>query len=84
MQKFYLGELVGTSRGAVGSVVTSIMTVLYLCLTSRGLLEGVKGRFCALHICSVLLYGSEDWPAKENEVIRLERNSVVMVRMDVQ
>ena len=41
-------------------------------LASRGLPLGAKGRLNTLHLyVALMLYGSETWPVKEEDVIRL-------------
>ena len=49
-------------------------------LASRGLPLGEKGRLYSACVRSILLYGSETRSIKEEDVIRLERNDVRMVR----
>ena len=75
-----LSGAVGAGEAAVDSIVTRIRSGwssfrgFMLLLASRGLTLGSKGRF-RMH-SSVMLYGSETWPVKEDDVIRLERNYV--------
>ena len=47
-------------------------------LASRGLPLGPKSRYSAF-VCGIMLYGSQTWPVKEEDV-RLERNDARMVR----
>ena len=75
-----LSGAVGAGEAVVDSIVTRIRSGwssfrgFMLLLASRGLILGSKGRF---HMrSSVMLYGSETWPVKEDDVIRLERNYV--------
>ena len=49
-------------------------------LASRGFPLEAKGRLYSAYVQSVMLYGSETWPVKEENVIKLERNDVWMVR----
>ena len=49
-------------------------------LAGRGFPLEAKGRLYSACVQSVMLYGSETWPVKEENVIRLERNDVWMVR----
>ena len=49
-------------------------------LANRGLLLGAKDRLYSACVLSVMLYGKETWPVKEEDVNRLERNDVTMVR----
>lgn len=52
-----------------------------LCLISTGcLLLGVKGRLCSAFVHNVILYGSEAWPFKEDDVIRVEKNDAKTFR----
>ena len=49
-------------------------------LASRGLPLGAKDKLYSACVLSVMLYGNETWPVKEEDVNRLERNDVKMVR----
>ena len=49
-------------------------------LISRGLPFGAKDRLYSACLCSLMLYGGEAWPAKGEDVIRLGRNNVGMIR----
>ena len=48
-------------------------------LTSRALHLGAKSRLYSAFVCSIMLYGNETWPVKEENVIRLKRNHARMV-----
>ena len=50
-------------------------------LPSRGLPLGTKGRFYPECVCSIMLFESETWPVKEEDMIKLERNNAKMVRL---
>ena len=50
-------------------------------LASRVLPLGAKGRLYSGCVLSIMLYGSETWPIKEKDVIRLERNDTRIVRL---
>ena len=47
-------------------------------LASRALPLGAKSRLYSTCLCSIMLYGSEIWPVKEEDMIRLERNDVMI------
>ena len=50
-------------------------------LSNRGFPLGAKGRFAYFAWArSLMLYGSETWPSKEEDAIRPERNNESMVR----
>ena len=75
VEKNYLGDTTGAVGGTVDSVIArSKFRDLGSLLTSRCLLLGAKYRLYSACICSVMLYGNQTWPAKEEDVIKLERN----------
>ena len=87
MEKFCcLGDIIGARGGAFDSVITSISSGwfkfkdLVSMLASRGLSLGAKGRLYSACVRSLVLYGSETWPVKEEDQIRLERNDESIVR----
>ena len=47
-------------------------------LTSRALPLGAKGRLHFACVGSIMLYGSVGWAVEEEDVIRLERNDVMV------
>ena len=49
-------------------------------LASKGLSLASKGRLYQACVRSVMLYASEMWPLKEEDLARLERNDASMVR----
>ena len=49
-------------------------------LTGRTFTLRTKGRLYQACVRSVMLYGSETWPVKEEDVVRLERNDMRMIR----
>ena len=49
-------------------------------LASRGFPLGAKGRLYSACVCSVMLYGTETWSVKKEDVIGLENNDAKMVR----
>ena len=83
---FYLGETIGAKGGVVDGVVTNIRSRrskfrdLVPLLASRILPLGAKGKLYSTCAGSVMLYASETWSVKEQDVIRLDRNHASMVR----
>ena len=77
---FYLGDTVETRGGAAASVTARIKSGcskfrdLAPSLASKGLLLRAKGRLYSTRVCSVMLYRSETWQVKEEDVARLEAN----------
>ena len=49
-------------------------------LASRGLPLISKGKIFQACVRSVMLYSSETWPVKEEDIKRLERNDARMIR----
>ena len=49
-------------------------------LANRGFPLGAKGRLNSACVNSIMLYGGETWPNKEEGEIRLEKNYARMVR----
>lgn len=49
-------------------------------LVSRNLLLGAKGRLYSTFLSSVVLYGGESMTIKEENIIRLERNYLRLVK----
>ena len=49
-------------------------------LTASGALLKVKGKIYRARVQSLLVYGSETWPMKEDDMQRLERTENSMVR----
>ena len=49
-------------------------------LASTGLGLGGKGKLHSAYVHSGMLYGSKTWPAKKEDVIRLERKDAKMDR----
>ena len=49
-------------------------------LTSRALSLRTKGRVFDACVRSIVLYGGETWAVKANDLNRLERNDMMMVR----
>ena len=80
----YLGDMI--SVGAGESSVARIRSgwkkfrELLPLLTSRVFSLRTRGRAFEACVRSVVLYGSETWPVKEEDLVRLERNDMRMVR----
>ena len=85
-QFFYLGDMIGALDGAgEASRVRAIcawgkFNELALILTLRGASLRLKGKIYRACVQSVLVYGSETWPMKEEDTLRLERAERAMVR----
>ena len=86
-EKFcYLGDTIGARGGAEDSVTTRVRSgwnkfrELLPLLASRSLPLLTKGKVYQSCVHSVMLYGSETWPVKEDDVKRLERNENRMIR----
>ena len=86
LEKFWhLGDKIGARGGVVDSVKTRIRCKfrnLVPLLASRGFPLEAKGSLYStlIHTAPVILYGSETWPVKEEDVIRLESIHARMVR----
>ena len=82
----YLGDTIGSRGGAVDSITARIRSGwnkfrdLVPLLASKGLSLAVKGRLYQACVRSVMLYASETWPLKEEDLSRLERNDASMIR----
>ena len=82
----YLGDMIGAGGGAGEASRARVRSAwakfreLAPILTSRGASLRVKGRVYAACVQSVMVYGSETWPVKEEDVQRLERTERMMVR----
>ena len=87
VEKFcYLGDTIGSRGGAFDSVTARIRSgwnrfrELVPLLASKGLSLAAKGRLYQACVRSVMLYASETWPLKEEDLTRLERNDASMIR----
>ena len=82
----YLGNMLGSEGGVERSVITRVGTAwrkfreLLSLLTSRVLSLQVNGRLYEACVRSVMLYGSETWAVKEEDLDRLDRNDMRMIR----
>ena len=82
----YLGDMLGSEGGVERSVITRVGTAwrkfreLLSLLTSRVLSLQVRGRLYEACVRSVMLYGSETWAVKEEDLDRLDWNDMRMIR----
>jgi hypothetical protein len=87
VEKFcYLGDMIGAGGGAEEAVTARVRCAwakfreLAPILTSRGASLKVKGKVYRVCVQRVLVYGSETWPVKVDDMQRLERTERMMVR----
>jgi len=82
----YLGDMIGSSGGAEEASKARVRSAwckfreLTPILTSRGASLKVKGKIYRACVQSVMLYGSETWAMKVEDMTRLERTERMMVR----
>jgi len=82
----YLGDMLGKVGGAEEASRTRVrcawgkFTELAPLLTMRGASLKLKGKIYKACVQRVMVYGSETWPVKVNDMRRLERVENVMVR----
>ena len=82
----YLGDMISADGGAEQSSVTRIRSgwkkfrELLPLLTSRVISLRTKGRVFDACVRSIVLYSSETWAVKTDDLNRLERNDMRMVR----
>jgi hypothetical protein len=82
----YLGDMLGVGGGAEEASRTRVKCAwgkfmeLAPLLTTRGASLKLKGKIYRVCVRSVLVYGSETWAMKLDDVHRLERNEMVTVR----
>ena len=82
----YLGDMLSAGGGAQASSIMRVRSgwkkfrELLPLLTFRMFSHRMEGRLYAACVRSVMLYGSETWPVKEEEVCRLEHTEMQMVR----
>ena len=86
MEKFcYLGDMIAAGDGAGEASRARVRSdspkfkELALILTSRGASLKVKDRVYRACVQRVLVYGSETWPMKVEDMQRLERTERMMV-----
>ena len=87
VEKFcYLGDMIGAGGGAEGASGARVRCAwakfkdLAPVLTSRGASLKVKGKVYRACVQRVLVYGSETWPIRVDNLQRLERTERMMVR----
>jgi hypothetical protein len=82
----YLGDMIGAGGGAEAASRARVRCAwakfreLAPVLTSRGASLKVKGKVYRACVQRVLVYGSETWPVKVDDMQRLERTERMMVR----
>ena len=87
MDKFcYLGDMIGNGGGAEEATRTRVrgawgkFTELTPMLMWRGTSLKMKGKIYRICVQSVMIYGSETWPVKVEDMNRLERTERMMMR----
>ena len=87
VEKFcYLGDTIGCGGGAEEASRTRVRCAwgkfneLSPILAARGASLNLKGKIYKVCVQSVLMYGSETWPMKVDDLHRLERAERMMVR----
>ena len=87
MSKFcYLGDTLGSGEGVVEAARARVICAwakvkeLSPILTVRGTSYRVKGRIYSACVQSVLIYGTETWAMKADDLRSLERTEHTMVR----
>ena len=82
----YLGDMIGAGGGAGAAARARVRCAwskfreLAPVLTSRGASLKVKGKVYRTCVQRVMVYGSETWPMKDEDMQRLERTERMMVR----
>jgi len=82
----YLGDMIGAGGGAEEAARTRVRCAwgkfnqLGLMLAVRGASLRLKGRIYASYVRSVMIYGSETWPMRVEDVRRLQRTERAMMR----
>ena len=85
----YLGDTLGSGGGVVEAARARVRCAwakfkeLSPILTVRGASYRIKGRIYSACVQSVLIYGTETWAMKADDLRSLERTERMMVRMDV-
>ncbi|KAK3896219.1 hypothetical protein Pcinc_000141 [Petrolisthes cinctipes] len=87
VEKFcYLGDTIGAQGGAGAGVMARVrrgwsrFRELLPLLTSRALPLLTKGRVYQACVPSVMMYGSETWPVRVEDMCCMERNDMRMIR----
>src|SRR2546425_9504076 len=82
----YLGDVIGKGGGVEESSIARVRCAwgkfmdLKMLLTARGASLRVKGKIYRAYVQRVLVYGSETWPMKKDDMQRLVRTENSMVR----
>jgi len=82
----YLGDMIGSGGGAEEASRTRVRCAwgkfreLSAILTARGASQRIKGKIYRACVQSVLIYGSETWAMKLDDMQRLERTERMMIR----
>ena len=82
----YLGDMLSAGGGAEASTVARVRSgwkkfrELLPLLTSRTFSHKVKGRLYTACVRSAMLYGSETWPLKQEDLSRVIRTDMQMIR----
>ena len=82
----YLGDMIAAGGGAEEASRARVRCAwakfreLAPILTSRGASLKVKGKIYRTCVQTVLVYGSETWPVKTEDVQRMERTERMMIR----
>ena len=82
----YLGDTLGSGGGVVeaaSEMCLAKVKELSPILTVRGASYRIKGRIYSACVQSVLIYGTETWAMKAEDLRSLERTERMMVEMDV-
>ena len=82
----YLGDVIGVGGGAEDACRNRVKNAwmsfnkLQPILTTRGVSLRLKGKFYRMCVQRVMVYGSETWPMRAEELRRLERAERMMIR----
>ena len=82
----YLGDMLNAGGGAEASTIARVRSAwkkfreLLPLLTSRVFSHKTKGRLYRACVRSVMLYASETWPLKEEDIQRISRTDMQMIR----
>ena len=82
----YLGDMIIAVGGAEASTIACVRSgcksfrVLLPLLASRVISLKTKGRLYAAFVKSVMVYGSETWPFKVEDITRISRADKMMIR----
>ena len=87
MDKFcYLGDMLDSSGGAESATIARVKSGwkkfrdLQPLLTSKAISLNTKGALYRTCVQNVMLYGGDTWPEKAEDIQRLHRNEMAMVR----